>query len=128
MIPLGNLTATIINRGWDGATRDRQNNKVVSNLDAYEVEGCHLQQLTTDETTQARDSTDTLWVLFTPPLPAGRTIGPIDRVQIEAAAAHVEPDYSGGFATFEMEGHPDILHHIDGTVHHAELILRKVKL
>lgn len=128
MIPIGALTVTIINRGWDGTTRDRHNNKVVANLDAFELEGCNLQQLTTDETFQARDSTDTLWVLFAPPLPTGRTIGPLDRVLIDAAAARVEADYSDTGALFELEGHPDQLDHIDGTAHHNELVLRKVKL
>lgn len=126
---LGPLTVTVVRRGWDGETRDRHNNKVIANLDAFEVAGCNLQQRNTDETLDARDTVDTTWVLFTPPLPEGEQIGPLDRVLIPAAAAHVlDPDYSGDTATFELIGNPDQLDHIDGSAHHLELILGRVKL
>ncbi len=127
---LGALTALVINRGWDGTTRDRQNNKVVANLDSFELTGCHLQQRNSDETLDARDSVDTTWVLFTPPLGEGQTIGPLDRIQIAADAAHIHGDssYPSTVGTFELVGNPDQLDHIDGVVHHLELIIRRVKL
>lgn len=124
----GALTVTVLNRGWDGSTKDRHNNPVVSVLDSYDLEGCNLQQQATDETLEARESTDTLWVLFAPPVPTGKNLGHIDRFQIDAAAAFVDPDDGETFATFELDGHPDQLGHIDGSAHHLELILRRVNL
>lgn len=124
----GPHTVTVVSRGWDGNTRDRHNNPVVSELETFELTGCFLQQRNTDETLDARESTETTWVLFAPPLPAGKTLGHIDHFRVDASTVPTTPDAGQTFATFEQDGHPDQLQHIDGTVHHLELILRRVQL
>lgn len=129
---LGATTVTVLERGWDGSTRDRNNNPVISVLDDYTLEGCFLQQRNSDETLDAaRDTSETTWVLFVPAgaVPDGKKIGLVDRFQVNAATENLDPDNdSGTVATFEQDGEPDHLQHIDGSVHHLELILRRVRL
>lgn len=124
----GPHTVTVVNRGWDGTTRDRHNNPVVAQLGTFALTGCWLQQLRSDEHLEARESTVTLWTLFAPPLGAGEAIGHIDHFRIQADTVGVEPDEGKTYATFEQDGEPDRLGHIDGNPHHFELILRRVQL
>lgn len=122
----GPLTVTVVRRGWDGTTRDRHNNPVVSTLGTFTLEGCNLQQRASDERLDARDTTVTTWTLFAPP--PSQTMGPEDQVRIPAAAAHVAADPGQTYATFDLDGHPDQLDHIDGVGHHLELTLRRARL
>lgn len=122
---LGPLTVTVVNRGWDGATRDRHNNPVVSDLGSFPLTGCHLQQRSSAEDTDSRDSVDTMWLLLAPPIEPPQTISPLDRVVVDAEQAHVP---GSGPVAFEIEGTPDLLDAGDGSVHHLELVLRAVKL
>ena len=121
----GALTVTLVRR--TSSTTDRHNNPVWVDGDTEDLEGCFLQQQTTDEVRDARDSTITTWILFAP-APTGPAITARDRIRIAAPAAHVEPDPGETFATFEHDGNPDVLDHIDGTTHHLELILWRARL
>lgn len=124
----GASTVTVLTRGWDGSTKDRNNNPVISVLDTYQITGCFLQQRSSDEVLEARESSETSWVLFAPAPPAGKKIGLVDHFQVDAATENLDPDPGQIYATLEMDGEPDYLQHIDGTLHHLELILRRVKL
>lgn len=122
----GPHTVTVLSRG-DSSTRDRQNNPLVTVLDTFTLEGCFLQQRDTDETLTSRESVETRWVLFAPPPP--QPVTHIDHFQVDAAALGLEPDTpSATVATFEQDGHPDVLHHLNGDQHHLELLLRRVQL
>lgn len=122
----GPLTVTVVRRGWDGSTRDRQNNPVVSELGTFDLEGCLLQQVAASEDLDARETATTQWVLFAPPPP--QAVGHIDQVRIDATAAKTTADPGQSYATFEQVGHPDHAGHIDGTTHHLELTLQRIQL
>ena len=125
----GQLEATLVKRG-EGAERDRHNNPVLEPTGVtHLLTGCALQQRNTDETLDQRETTDTEWILFCAVPEAPELVTNIDLIQIDAAAAHVEPDPGEAFASFELDGNPDYLnHHAVGAAHHLELILRRVKL
>lgn len=125
---LGALTVTVVRLGWDDSTRDRQNNPVVSELETFDLVGCFLQQLASDEDTPGRESAETRWVLFAPPLPAGKSMTRRDLVRVPAAAGHLTADEGQSYATLAQDGEPDQPEHIDGTVHHLELILKRAQL
>lgn len=122
----GPHTVTVVQRGWDGSTRDRQNNPVITETGTFQLTGCWLQQRQTLEDEEGRETTLTGWVLFAPPPP--QPIGHIDRFRIEAGSVNVDPDPGQTYATFEQEGHPDTLQHATGADHHLELILQRVEL
>jgi hypothetical protein len=126
-VSFGPLTVTVVVRGeGDPVQRDRHNNPLIEELDTFELTGCNLQQRTSDEELDARDTTVTTWVLFAPPPP--QRIKAIDRFRIDATAAAIDPDAGQSYATFEVFGEPDVLAHIDGVTHHLELILSRVAL
>lgn len=127
MITFGATTVTVVNRAA-GATRDRQNNPIIGTVGTFDLAGCFLQQQSADEMLDGRDSADTNWILFAPPLGAGQTVGRLDQVRVDATAANTDPDTGQTYATFDQVGHPDTLTHIDGVTHHLELILRRVQL
>ena len=124
----GPHTATLVERG-DTGSRDRQNNPIVGDLGpTHQLVGCFLQQRNTDETLDRRDSTDTTWLLVAPPPPDGVTITTEWHVRVDATEAHLEPDDGETFATFAIDGNPDYLDDFDGSLHHLELILIRVRL
>lgn len=120
----GPLTVTVVHR-TAGAV-DADNNPTVVVGSTEDLEGCNLQQMQSEEYLDARESSVTRWVLFAP-APA-TPVGLIDQFRIPAAAAHVNPDPGQTYATFEQDGEPDVLDHIDGVTHHLELILKRVQL
>lgn len=129
----GPHTITVVQRGWDGSTRDRHNNPVISELGTFTLAGCFVQQQGADEDTEARESDVSRWVVFAPPPTAPDKVGHIDHIRIEAEAISVDPDpdqvgEAEPYATFSQVGEPDNLAHIDGTRHHLELILERVQL
>ena len=122
----GPHSVTVVRRGWNGTTRDRQNNPVISELGTFALTGCWLQQRVAAEDEEGRESAETQWVLFAPPPP--QAVGHIDHFRVTAATVDVEPDAGQTYATFEQDGHPDTLQHADGAVHHLELILKRSEL
>lgn len=129
----GPHTITVVQRGWDGTTRDRQNNPVISELGTFTIAGCFVQQQGADEDTEGRETDVSRWVVIGPPPSGGNRVGHIDHVRIEAATIAVDPDPDQAgepspYATFRQVGEPDNLAHITGTQHHLELILERVQL
>lgn len=123
----GHVTATVHKIGA-GVSRDRRNNPVAVVDETFALVGCRLDQVTTTENLEARDSVVTRWVLIAPGPPAGKTIGPRDRITIPAADAHTEPDEGEDFTTFELDGQPDFLDQPGGDTHHLELVLKLPEL
>lgn len=121
----GPHTITKVPRGWDGSTRDAENNPVITDGTPVPITGCFVQQMSAEEYLEARESGVSRWVVFVPP---GNTFGLIDHVRIAAAVAHTDPDPGESYATFRVAGDPDGLDHIDGSFHHFELILERVQL
>lgn len=124
----GPHTLTIVNRGWDGSTRDRQNNPVITELGTFQIAGAFVQQQGADEDLEARETDVSRWVAIAPAPTSPNKVGHIDHVRVAADTIHVDPDPGQTFATFRQVGEPDALDHIDGTFHHLELILERVKL
>ena len=123
---LGPLTVTVVN--LDGGTRDRYGNPAVTETKTYDLAGCNLQQKTTDELIDPDATTVTEWLLFTPD-PEAEVIRARDQIRIDPASlAHVAADAGETFATFDIDGEPDFLDNIDGTIHHLELLLRRSQL
>lgn len=122
----GPLTVTVIN--IDSGAEDRYGNPARAVTGTYTLEGCNLQQRTTDEELVDRATTVTEWLLFAPPPGAGEAIRARDQIRIDATAAHVAPDAGQTYATFELVGEPDYLDNIDGVTHHLELVLQRVQL
>lgn len=120
----GALTVTVVHRGE--GPRDIENNPTVVEVGTEVLTGCNLQQATSEEYLDARESSETQWTLFAPS-PA-TPVGLIDRFRIDATAAKVAADPGQTYATFEQAGEPDVLSHIDGQTHHLELRLRRVRL
>lgn len=121
----GPHTVTILHRG-DAGNRDAHNNPIIETLSTEQLAGCFLQQRNADEQLDGRETAVTTWLLLCP-APATR-VSHIDHYRIDAAVAHTDPDPGETFATFRQFGHPDYLDHIDGTIHHLELILERVQL
>jgi hypothetical protein len=123
---LGPLTVTVLN--IDGDTRDRYGNPTITITKTYELDGCNLQQKTTDELIDPDATTVTEWLLFTPD-PEAEVIRARDQIRIEPASlAHVAADAGQPYATFDIDGEPDFLDNHDGTTHHLELLLRRSQL
>lgn len=123
---LGPLTVTVLN--LDGDTRDRYGNPTIALTNTYDLAGCNLQQKTTDELIAPGATTVTEWLLFTPD-PEAEVIRARDQIRIDPAAlAHVAADAGQSYATFDIDGEPDFLDNIDGTIHHLELLLRRSQL
>lgn len=122
----GHATATVHKIGPDGV--DRRNNPVQTILETFDLVGCRLDQVNSSEFLDGRESIVTRWVLFGPPPPAGKTIGPLDRITIPAVDARTDPDPGETFTTFQLDGQPDHLDHIDGQVHHLEVVLKLAAL
>jgi hypothetical protein len=127
-LSFGPHTITILQRGWDGSTRDRQNNPVITQLGTFSIAGCFVQQQGADEDTEGRETDVSRWVAICPPPAGGASVGHIDHVRVTAADIHVDPDPGETFATFRQVGEPDALDHIDGSFHHLELVLERVQL
>jgi len=122
---LGALTVTVV--PVDADTRDRYGNPTALLGTTFDLTGCNLQQKTTEEARGEAGTTVTEWLLFAPD-PDPEAIRARDVIRITAAAAHVAPDAGETYATFTLEGEPDHLENIDGTVHHLELTLRRSQL
>lgn len=123
----GPHTITVVTMGWDGSTRDRQNNPVKSELATFAITGCFIQQLDTDEVLRAQESQVTRWVGIIPD-PSPNAITAEDRIRVTATTIGVEADAGQSYATLELDGVPDYAYHVDGTLHHIEALLRRVTL
>jgi hypothetical protein len=123
---LGVLTVTVV--PVDADTDDRYGNPTALLGTTFELAGCNLQQKTTDELRGEAGTTLTEWILFTPD-PDPEAVRARDLIRIDPASlAHVAADENQTYATFDLEGEPDFLENIDGTVHHLELVLRRSQL
>ncbi len=123
---LGVLTVTVV--PVDADTPDRYGNPTALLGSTFDLEGCNLQQRTSDELRGEAGTTVTEWLLFTPD-PDPEAVRARDLIRIEPASlAHVAADAGEAYATFSLEGEPDFLENIDGTVHHLELTLRRSQL
>ena len=123
---LGALTVTVV--PVDADTRDRYGNPTALLGTTFELTGCNLQQKTTEELRGEAGTTITEWLLFTPD-PDPEAIRARDVIRIDPASlAHVAADAGETYATFNLEGEPDFLENIDGTIHHLELLLRRSQL
>lgn len=123
----GTVTADVVKRGAAGT--DRHNNPTLGELRIIRLECCSLQQRNTDETLDQRESTETTWILFAPAPTGIDLIVTTDLIRVDAATAWLEPDAGQSYATFKIDGNPDYLPHVpDGSAHHLELILSRVRL
>jgi len=122
---LGALTVTVVN--LDGGARGRYGEKAITETTTHDLVGCNLQQKTTDELRGGDGTTISEWILFTPD-PDPEVIRARDQIRIDADAAHVAPDAGQTFATFDIEGAPDVLDNLGAGIHHLELLLHRSQL